>query len=156
VQGRLADIWKRNVMEDLKRGLLNYEAVGNFLVDLKEEFGRGDNGTIKIVKLKKIEQKSKMMKKFVQEFRRAVRGSRYERRPLIEEFKQGMNGTIMRKLIEAERSFRSIEQWYERAINLDRHWRESRQEQERLRGIREAESSSPRWNTVTNVIGAQR
>ena len=84
------------------------------------------------------------MEEFVQEFRRAIRDSIYKKRPLIEEFKQGMNGTIMRKLIEAERPPRSIEQWYERATNLDRHWRESRQEEERLRGIREVGSSLPR------------
>jgi len=35
VQGGLADIWKENVMEDLKRGHLNYEVVGEFLADLK-------------------------------------------------------------------------------------------------------------------------
>ena len=99
----------KNIMEDLERVLLNYEAVGNFLVDLKKEFGGGNNGTIKIVQLK-IEQKSKIMKEFVQEFRRTIRGSRYKRRPLIEEFKQGMNGTIRRKLIEAERPPRSIKQ----------------------------------------------
>ena len=37
------------------------------------------------------------MQKFVQEFRRAVRDSGYERRPLIEEFKQEMNEMIRRK-----------------------------------------------------------
>jgi len=50
------------------------------------------------------------MEKFVQEFRRATRGSRYEGRPLIEEFKRGMNEMIRRKLMEAERSSTSIEQ----------------------------------------------
>ena len=50
------------------------------------------------------------MEEFVQEFRRAIRDSIYKKRPLIEEFKQGMNGTIMRKLIEAERPPRSIKQ----------------------------------------------
>jgi len=39
----------------------------------------------------------------------------------------------MRKLIEVERHLRSIDQWYEHATNLDRHWRESRKEGERLR-----------------------
>ena len=34
------------------------------------------------------------MKEFIQEFQRAVRGSMYEERPLVEEFKRGMNGTI--------------------------------------------------------------
>ena len=34
------------------------------------------------------------MKEFVQEFRRAARESRYKKRPLIKEFKQGINRTI--------------------------------------------------------------
>jgi len=38
------------------------------------------------VKLKKVEQESRIMEEFVQEFKRAVRGSGYERRLLIEEF----------------------------------------------------------------------
>ena len=73
------------------------------------------------------------MEEFVQEFKRAVRGSGYERRPLVEEFKRGMNGGIQRKLMEAENPPASIEQWYRRATALDRNWRESRREEERLR-----------------------
>jgi len=74
------------------------------------------------------------MEEFVQEFRRATRGSRYEGRPLVKEFKRGMNRVIRRKLIEVERSPTSIEQWFKRAANLDRHWKESRREEDRLRG----------------------
>jgi len=37
-----------------------------------------------------------------------------------------MNGAIQRKLMEAENQPGSIEQWYRRAIALDRNWRESR------------------------------
>ena len=62
-----------------------------------------------------------MMEEFIQEFRRAARGSEYKERPLVEEFKREMNGTIRRKLIEAERLPLSIEQWYEHATNLDRY-----------------------------------
>jgi len=39
VQGRSADVWKENVMKDLERNLLNCEIVGEFLMDLKKEFG---------------------------------------------------------------------------------------------------------------------
>jgi len=53
------------------------------------------------------------------------------------EFKKGMNETIRRKLMEAERSSTSIEQWYEYATNLDRHWRESKREEEKLRRKRD-------------------
>ena len=57
----------------------------------------------------------------------------YEGRPLVEEFKRVMNGGIRRKLMEAENPPASIEQWYRRATALDRNWRESRREEERLR-----------------------
>ena len=73
------------------------------------------------------------MEEFMQEFKRAARGSRYEGRPLIEEFKRGMSGGIRRKLREVENLLTSIEQWYRRATALDRNWRESRQEEERLK-----------------------
>jgi len=44
---------------------LNYETVEEFLSDLKEKIGRGDNKTIKVVELKKMEQESKTMEEFV-------------------------------------------------------------------------------------------
>ena len=66
------------------------------------------------------------MEEFVQEFKRAARGSRYEGRPVVEEFKRGINGGIRRKLIEVENLLAFIEQWYKRATALDRNWRECR------------------------------
>ena len=36
--------------------------------------------------------------------------------------------------MEAEKSPTSIEQWYEHVTNLDRHWKKSRREEERLKG----------------------
>ena len=77
------------------------------------------------------------MEEFVQEFKRAARESGYEGRPLIEEYKRGMSREIRRKLMEVENSLASIEQWYKRATALDRNWRESRREEERLRGRKE-------------------
>ena len=49
------NIWKENVMENLESGSLSYIIVEDFLSDLKEEFGRGNNKMIKVVELKKIE-----------------------------------------------------------------------------------------------------
>jgi len=51
-----------------------------------------------------------MMEEFVQEFKRMARGSRYEGRLLVEEFKRGINGGIRRKLMELENPLASIEQ----------------------------------------------
>ena len=73
-----------------------------------------------------------------------VRGSRYKERPLIEEFKREMNGEIRRKLMEVENLLASIEQWYRRATALDRNWRESRREEERLRGKKKIGEGAPK------------
>jgi len=61
--------------------------VGDFLAEIKKEFRGGDEESIKIAELKRIEQRSRMMEEFVQDFKRVARGSGYERYPLIEEFK---------------------------------------------------------------------
>ena len=98
---------------------MEYELVGEFLVELKREFGRGDREVIKVAELKKLEQEGRTMEEFMQEFKKAARESRYEGRLLIEEFKRGMNGAIRRKLMEAENQPGSIEQWFKRAMALD-------------------------------------
>lgn len=48
-------MWKENITKDLKRGLLNYEAVEEFLEDLKEEFGSRNDKMLKVAELKKVE-----------------------------------------------------------------------------------------------------
>ena len=94
-----------------------------------------------------MEQGGRIIEKFVQEFKRAALGSGYEERPLIKEFKRGINGGIRRKLMETERPSTTIRQWYKRAIALDRNGRESRREEERLRGKKESNRAlAPKWN----------
>jgi len=107
--------------------------VEEFLTILKKEFGGGEEESVKAAELRKLEQGGRTMEEFVQEFKRAARGSGYKGRPLIEEFKRGMSGGIQRKLMEAENPPTSIEQWYKRATALDRNWRENRREEERLK-----------------------
>ena len=133
VQGGSADVWKENIMEELESGEVEYESVEEFLTCLKKEFGGGEEESVKAAELRKLEQGGRTMEEFVQEFKRAARGSGYEGRPLVEEFKRGMNGGIRRKLMEAENPPTSIENWYRRATALDRNWRESRREEERLK-----------------------
>ena len=57
---------------------------------------------------------------------------------MIEEFKRRINTTIRRKLIEAENQPSSIEQWFKRVTALNRNWRESKREEERIRGKKES------------------
>jgi len=133
VQGGSADVWKENVMEELEAGEIEYEIVEEFLTSLRKEFGGGEEESVKAAELRKMEQGGKSMEEFVQEFKRVARGSRYEGRPLMEEFKRGINEGIRRKLMEAENLLASIEQWYRRATALDRNWKESWREEKRLR-----------------------
>ena len=127
------DVWKENVMEELEVGEVEYESVEEFFTILKKKFGGGEEELVKVVELRRMEQGGKTIKEYVQEFKRTARGSRYEGRPLIEEFKRGMNEGIRRKLMEVENLLTSIENWYRRATALDRNWRESRREEEKLR-----------------------
>jgi len=103
-------MWKKNVLKELEAGELEFETVGEFLAEIKKEFGGGKEELVKVVELRKIEQGSRTMEEFVQEFKKAARGSGYEGRPLVEEFKRGINGAIRRKLMEAENQPGFIEQ----------------------------------------------
>ena len=143
VQGGLADVWKENIMEELEAGKVEYENVEEFLTSLKKEFGGGEKKAVKAGELRKMEQREKTMEEFVQEFKRAARESGHEERPLMEEFQRGMNGGIRRKLMESENLPTLIEQWYRRAMALDRNWRESRREEERLRKKEVAGETEP-------------
>jgi len=51
-------------LEDLEGGLLEYKIVGEFLTDIRKEFG-GDEESMKVAKLKRLEQGRKTMKEFV-------------------------------------------------------------------------------------------
>jgi len=132
------------MMEELEAGEMEYEMVKEFLTALKREFGRGEEELVKAAELRKLKQGGRTMKEFVQEFKRAARGSGYEGRLLVEEFKRGIDGGIRRKLMKAENLPASIEQWYKRAMALDRNWRESRREEERLRGKKETGGGAPK------------
>jgi len=94
----------------LEAGELEFESVGEFLTEIKNEFGGGDEESMKVMELKRIEQGGRTMEEFVQDFKKIARGSGYEGCLLIEEFKRGINRSIKRKLMEAENQPGSIKQ----------------------------------------------
>ena len=59
------DVWKENMLEDLEAGELEYESAGEFLAELKREFGGGDEEFVKVAELKRIEQEGRIMEEFV-------------------------------------------------------------------------------------------
>jgi len=68
----------------------------------------------------------------VQEFKKIARESSYEGRPLIEEFKRGLNRAIRKKLAKTEELLTTIGEWQERVVRLDRNQRQSRAEERML------------------------
>ena len=94
VYKRSADVWKKNILEDLEAGLLEYKTVGEFLADIRKEFGEGDEKSVKVAELKKLKQGKRIMEEFIQEFKRVARGNKYKGKLLVEEFKKGINTTI--------------------------------------------------------------
>ena len=120
------------------------------MLELKKKFSRGDKESVKVAKLKKVEQKERTMEKFIQEFRRAARESRYQERALAEEFKREMNRVIRRKLMKVERPLVSIKQWYEHTTNLNKHWRESKRKEKRLKERKESGNQGQRQIEMGN------
>jgi len=86
------------------------------------------------------------MEEFIQEFRRTARESGYKGRPSVKEFKRGINRMICQRLMEAEHQPSLIKQEYDRVFALDRNWKKSRREEERLKGQRDNKTPALRWN----------
>ena len=53
------------MLEDLEEGLLEYKTVGEFLIDIKGEFGKGDEELVKVAELRRLEQENRMMEEFI-------------------------------------------------------------------------------------------
>jgi len=86
----LADVWKKNLLKEIEAGKVQFALVGNFLSELKSQFGERDNELAKVFECKRVEQEERMMEEFFQEFRRIAKESGYEKRALVEKFKKGM------------------------------------------------------------------
>jgi len=134
VQGGVAEIWKDNVLDEITKGTSLVTTVEELFTKITQEFGEFNEESRKVDELRALEQGGKTVDKYVQEFRRAARGSGYEERALVEEFKKGLNGVIRRRLAEAELPPTTITQWQERAVQLDRNMRQSRAEERVLGG----------------------
>jgi len=134
VQGGVAEVWKDNVLDEITKGTLAVNTEEELFTKIQQEFGEFDEESRKVDELRVLEQGGRTVDEYVQEFKRAARGSGYEGRALVEEFKKGLNGTIRRRLAEAEAPPADITQWQERAVQLDRNMRQSRAEERMLAG----------------------
>ena len=90
------------MLDKLAKKELEVKSVEQLFTKIRNNFGETSEEERKIEQLRTIEQRGKTYDEYVQEFKKVTRGSSYEGRPLIEEFKRGLNGSIRRKLAEAE------------------------------------------------------
>ena len=97
-------------MDELAKGESEVELAEQLFAKIRNDFGETSEEERKIEQLKTIEQKGRTCNKYVQEFKKIARGSGYEGRPLIEEFKRELNGAIRRKLAKAEEPPTTIEE----------------------------------------------
>jgi len=132
VQGGVAEAWKDNLLDELAKGESEVESAEQLFAKIRNDFGETLEEERKIEQLQMIEQGGRMCDEYIQEFKKVARGSGYEGRPLIEEFKRGLNGAIRRKLAEAEEPPTTIGEWQERAVRLDRNQRQSKAEKRML------------------------
>ena len=122
VQGGIAKAWKDNLLDELAKGESEVESVEQLFTKIRNDFGETSEEKRKIEQLRTIKQEEKTCNKYIQEFKKVARGSSYERRPLIEEFKKELNGSIRRKLVEAEELLTTTGEWQERTVRLDRNY----------------------------------
>jgi len=87
VQGGIVEIWKNNMLNEITNGTSAVQTVEELFTKVRQEFEEFDKESRKVDKLRVLEQGEKMVDKYVQEFRRTARGSSYEKRALVEEFK---------------------------------------------------------------------
>jgi len=102
IQGGVVEAWKDNLLDELAKGESEVESTEQLFTKIRDDFGETLEEERKIEQLRTIKQGERTYNKYVQEFKKVARGSSYERRSLIEEFKRGLNGSIRRKLAEAE------------------------------------------------------
>jgi len=65
----------------------------------------------------------------VQEFEKAALEAGYKGYPLVVEFKRSLNSGLRRRLTELLPMPTTIQQWYDKAITMDRQWKVARTEE---------------------------
>ena len=111
VQGGIAEAWKDNLLDELAKGESEVESAEQLFTKIRNNFGETLEEERKIEQLRMIEQGGRICNEYMQEFKKVARGSGYKKRPFIEEFKQGLNRAIRRKLAEAEEPPTTIGEW---------------------------------------------
>ena len=79
VQEEIAEAWKDNLLDELLKKELEVEMAEELFSKIKNEFGEIAEEKRKVEQLRTIEQRERMYDKYIQEFKKITRESRYER-----------------------------------------------------------------------------
>jgi len=120
VQEGVAEAWKNNLLDELAKGESEVELEEQLFTKIRNDFGETSEEERKIKQLRTIKQGGRTCDEYVQKFKKVARGSGYEGKPLIKEFKRRLNGAIRRKIAKEEEPPTTIGEWQERAVRLDR------------------------------------
>ena len=61
----MADVWKENLLENLELGKAEFRSAGKFLLESRKKFRERDKESVKVAKLRKIEQRRRTIEEFV-------------------------------------------------------------------------------------------
>jgi len=78
VQGGIAEVWKKNMLEERRQGVSVVEMVEELFTKMREEFGEFDEESRKVDELRLLEQGGQTCNEYVQIFKKISRGSDYE------------------------------------------------------------------------------
>jgi len=87
VQGGIAEAWKDNLLDELAKEESEVESAEQLFAKIRNDFEEISEEERKIEQLRTIEQGGRTCDEYVQKFKKVTRGSSYERRPFIKEFK---------------------------------------------------------------------
>ena len=82
------------MLDELAKEESKVESAEQLFTKIRNDFGETLEEERKIEQLRTIEQGERTYDEYMQKFKKVTRGSGYEERPLIEEFKRELNGSI--------------------------------------------------------------
>ena len=133
VQKEVAKAQKDNLLDELSKGESEMKTAEELFSKIRNKFGETTKKERKVEQLRTIEQEGRIYDKYIQEFKKIIRGSRYKRQFFIEKFKRGLSKGIRRKLAEVESPLYTIKEQQKKAVKLNQNQRQSRVEERMLK-----------------------
>jgi len=124
-----AKTWHDYIVALMYKGQQSFLMSDELLKEIDRKFGDTDKRTMQSLKIRTIQQGDRLVDKHVQEFEKAALEAGYEGYPLVVEFKCSRNAGLWRRLTELQPMPVTIEQWYNKAITMDRQWKVAKTEE---------------------------